>query len=256
MKIFRWIAVAFSLYSRIPMPHFKWEEEDMSKSLLFFPWVGAVIGAVSGLIWFGASYYHVPILVGVLLMGLVPLIITGGFHVDGYMDVEDARRSYQPKEKKLEILSDPHIGAFSVISLAICLMLYGVGIGLLFERFRLEYAVIYGCIFYISRCASGICALTFKKAKDSGMLFEETRKKNRLSIILFVTRIFMALAVMTICNIWMGTAILAVLIIGMLLYGYTSYRTFGGVTGDTAGHFLVTVQCAMILVLGVLVFVL
>lgn len=47
-----------------------------------------------------------------------PLIITGGFHVDGFMDTMDALHSYQPRERKLEILKDSHIGAFSVIKLA------------------------------------------------------------------------------------------------------------------------------------------
>ena len=41
-----------------------------------------------------------------------------GFHVDGFMDTMDALHSYQPRERKLEILKDSHIGAFSVIKLA------------------------------------------------------------------------------------------------------------------------------------------
>ena len=34
----------FSMYSKIPMPQFKWNDDDMKYMLVFFPWIGAVIG--------------------------------------------------------------------------------------------------------------------------------------------------------------------------------------------------------------------
>ena len=40
MHIIRGIAVAFSTYSKIPMPQFVWKEEDMRYSMCFFPWIG------------------------------------------------------------------------------------------------------------------------------------------------------------------------------------------------------------------------
>ena len=43
------------------------------------------------------------------------LLVTGGIHMDGYMDTMDALHSYGNREKKLEILKDSHIGAFAVI---------------------------------------------------------------------------------------------------------------------------------------------
>ena len=46
----------------------------------------------------------------------IPLMITGGFHVDGFMDTMDAFHSYQEKEQKLNILKDSHIGAFAAVS--------------------------------------------------------------------------------------------------------------------------------------------
>ena len=38
--------IAFSMYSRIPMPMFEWKEEDMKYAMCFFPAIGMVIGAV------------------------------------------------------------------------------------------------------------------------------------------------------------------------------------------------------------------
>lgn len=112
MHIIRGIAVAFSTYSKIPMPQFVWKEEDMRYSMCFFPWIGAVIGAI---LW---GWFRLSALLGIstlafiLISAALPLIITGGFHVDGFMDTMDALHSYQPRERKLEILKDSHIGAF------------------------------------------------------------------------------------------------------------------------------------------------
>ena len=43
--------VAFSMYSKIPMPRADWNKENMKYSMCFFPWVGLVIGALE-LGWF------------------------------------------------------------------------------------------------------------------------------------------------------------------------------------------------------------
>ena len=46
MRFIKAMLIAFSMYSRIPMPQFTWKEEDMNYMLCFFPWVGAVIGGL------------------------------------------------------------------------------------------------------------------------------------------------------------------------------------------------------------------
>ena len=42
-----------------------------------------------------------------------------GIHLDGYADTIDAISSYGDREKKLQILKDPHTGAFAVIGLCV-----------------------------------------------------------------------------------------------------------------------------------------
>ena len=38
--------IAFSMYSKIPMPRADWEKENMRYMMCFFPLIGAVIGAL------------------------------------------------------------------------------------------------------------------------------------------------------------------------------------------------------------------
>lgn len=112
MKLLKALIISFSMYSGIPMPQFEWKEEDMKYMLCFFPWIGAVIGL--GIVLWSMLCKQVELGMLCYTMGgaAIPLLITGGFHVDGFMDTMDAFHSYQPKEKKLEILKDSHIGAF------------------------------------------------------------------------------------------------------------------------------------------------
>ena len=44
MTALKALCIAFSIYSKIPVPIFDWKEKEMKYQLIFFPWVGAVIG--------------------------------------------------------------------------------------------------------------------------------------------------------------------------------------------------------------------
>ena len=46
MKILKGFVIAFSIYSKIPVPQFDWKEEDMQYHLCFFPLIGLIIGAL------------------------------------------------------------------------------------------------------------------------------------------------------------------------------------------------------------------
>ena len=46
MIVLETIAVAFSMFSAIPMPQFQWNERNMRFSLCAFPLIGVVIGCV------------------------------------------------------------------------------------------------------------------------------------------------------------------------------------------------------------------
>ena len=46
MTVIKSFFIAFSIYSKIPVPQFAWREEDMKYMMCFFPWIGGVIGLV------------------------------------------------------------------------------------------------------------------------------------------------------------------------------------------------------------------
>lgn len=168
MRIIKSFFIAFSMYSKIPMPQFQWKDEDMRYALCFFPWVGAVIGAL----WYLWKWFCDRFAVGTLCYAVVgtaiPLLVTGGFHVDGFLDTCDALHSYQPRDRKLEILKDSHIGAFAVIMLA----LYGlIFLGGFSEITTLRMLTVTGAGCFLSRVLSGIAVVSFPSAKQEGTLY-------------------------------------------------------------------------------------
>lgn len=243
MSFIKALCIAFSIYSKIPMPQFEWKEKDMRYHLIFFPLVGAVIG---GLIYgWGAlcKWLELPLLVFVLIVTAIPLLITGGFHVDGFMDTMDAWKSYKSREEKLEIMKDPHIGAFSVIMLATCGLIYMASVSLLND----ESIGVFALSFVMARILSAIAVLSFPQAKAEGMVhtFSESAdsKKGLVRIILFVEWILCAGGM-----IWVNwiLGITTVLCSGLffLYYYLRTKREIGGITGDTAGYFVTCTEVA------------
>lgn len=250
MNVLRSLAIAFSLYSRIPMPQFIWKEEDMKYTLCFFPWVGAVIGGLV-LLWDSlCRWFGMGDLCRSCVMLVIPLWITGGFHADGYMDTSDALSSYQPKERKLEILKDSHIGAFAVIRLVMVLLVFLAAV----SELRSTQAVqVLAVSFYLARVCSGLAAVNFRSAKHEGMLFYTASNAARIRCnAALVVQLLAAVTLMCCICVPYGLAAAAAAAMCFGYYRWRSYREFGGITGDLAGYFVVICECGIAAVLAVM----
>lgn len=237
MQLIKSFFIAFSMYSKIPVPQFPWEEEDMKYIFCFFPWIGAVIG---GCIYFWnvlCDMYHIGILCRTAVDIAIPLFITGGIHLDGFMDTMDALHSYGSREKKLEILKDSHIGAFAVIML----VSYGALFLGAFSEIRGGALLKIVCGgFFLSRCLSGISVVSFPLAKEEGMLYQfaDSSHKNIVKGSLYLQSAA-CVGWMLFCSVPAGMAVTAAALLLLAFYYYRSKKEFGGVTGDTSGYFSV-----------------
>lgn len=244
MQIIKAFFIAFSIYSRIPVPQLAWKEEDMKYVLCFFPWVGAVIGFLIYLWGMLCESCGIERLCYTLIGAVIPLLVTGGFHVDGFMDTMDAFQSYQPREKKLEILKDSHIGAFAVIMLVTYGLIY---LGAFSEIRDKDLLRIVCAGFCLSRCLSGIGVISFPSAKSMGLLFlfADNAHKTIVRIALYVqTGIVTAFMILT--NPYAGSLIAASALAALAYYYARCKRELGGITGDTAGYFVVISEGCML----------
>ena len=243
--------IAFSLYSRIPMPNFAWGEREKDYHLFFFPWVGALIGGLL-LLWERvAAHFGVGETARVLFGTAIPLLVTGGFHVDGFMDTVDAFRSYRSREEKCRIMEDPHVGAFAVITLAAAGLLYAGS----YAQIGGAGLNVFALCFVFSRCLSAVAALTFPAAKDTGMLrgIASVGEKRRpvLLALLFVEAGICA-AGMLYQDLCLGFGVLLTMLLVFLYYRKKSEKELGGITGDLAGYFVTVAEIGAALVLAVM----
>ncbi|WP_040950378.1 adenosylcobinamide-GDP ribazoletransferase [Gorillibacterium massiliense] len=249
MSVLKAFVIAFSMYSKIPMPQFEWKDRDMKYALCFFPWVGAVIGLLT--YGWGMLYQHYE--VGPLFFAAVgtaiPILVSGGLHVDGYMDSMDAFHSYQSREKKLEILKDPHIGAFSVIRVIVYYLLY---VGAYSELGNLKAVALVGAGFFLSRTLCGIGVVSLHGAKKEGLLymFSSIAHEKAVKIALYAQLAGCA-AVLLYLSLWVGIAALAGALLTFCYYRYRCYKELGGITGDTSGYFVTLCEGATVIIVAV-----
>ena len=125
----RSLRIAFGLMTTLPikLPD-EWSAGDSGRASLWYPFVGLVIGAVTWLAWTGANLVLPPTVAAVVAL-LVWVVLTGGLHLDGLADCCDGLLASTSAERRLEIMKDPHAGAFSVIGLIIVLMLKATALG-------------------------------------------------------------------------------------------------------------------------------
>lgn len=243
MKLLKSFASAFLMYSRIPMPQVEWKEENRRYALCFFPLIGAVIGALFLLWQYVCKMFNAGDLLKGAVSAVIPLVVTGGIHMDGFCDVIDANSSCADREKKLKIMSDPHIGSFAAMWLCVYLLLQAA---MFAEVKRTAIIVAIGYVF--SRALSGLAAVTFKGAKKDGALqsfAKPAHKKVTVAVLLVFTAV--SAAAMLRADLISGGLALAGAAGAFIYYRISSYKNFGGITGDLAGWFLQICEMAVLI---------
>ncbi len=229
--------IAISMYSALPMPRIDWNKESMRYTMAFFPAIGLVIGGCYWCWWQLSGYLRLNQTLFAAGLTLIPVFITGGIHLDGFCDTVDALSSHAERERKLEILKDPHTGAFAVIGLAAYFLLY-FGLASQLQVNGSVIAVLtLGLV--LSRALSGFAVAGFRCAKNSGLVytFADAAAKKQVRLIL-ASLIFLCLTGIFVLNPQYGVAVLAVCSLLLWYYRQMAYRQFGGITGDLAGYFL------------------
>ncbi len=232
MNVWRSMLVALGLYTKLPVPQVQWTRRNMAYALAFFPLAGLLVSFCL-LFW---------------CCTLLPVLVTGGIHLDGFCDVADALASWQEPERRLEILHDSHAGAFAVISLACYLLAYFA----VWTEIRLNTAACLwaALVFPLCRTLSGLGIANLRCAKSSGLVatFSGNAERDKVTAALLGWLLLLA-------GLLFGVSHLAAPL-GLLLaagcfwlFRRVSYRDFGGINGDLAGWFLQLLELAWLILL-------
>ena len=219
-----------SMFCAIPSPQV-WDEKAKDKMLLFLP----IVGLELGLLWWGLAmlcrWLDLPALMAAFVLSAYPYLATGFLHLDGFMDVTDAVKSYRSLERRREILKDSHVGSFAVIGIVLLILAQFVCFASIGEAADMKVLIF---IPAVSRCCSAL-AVTVLKPMSTSQYAERKRPKSHLALLLVMLGAFLA-AGFLLCGD-RGAALLGVLV-GYGLALSRGYRSLEGMNGDIAGYAL------------------
>lgn len=233
------IALALQFFSVVPVKKtLPMEKRDITAMYIALPALGALIGAAAMAVAFLLrEFTGISPLLAAFMLVLFFLAATGGLHLDGLADVSDAFFSYQNREKRLEIMGDPRIGAFGVMALLFAVLGKILVLSEVLPDLPLLWLVI---VPLLSRTGLLILFSWTKSAKKEGLaaFFQQKADKRWLA---GASAIYLLAAAVLL--LYMGGWILAAAgttVILLFFYTFRQWclRNFGGVTGDLFGAYV------------------
>lgn len=117
------LAVAVAFLTRVPVRHRSTLAPGaLARAALWFPAVGALVGAVLGGTRLAAEL-ALPAGAATVLGLAAAIVLTGGLHEDGLADTADGLGAHVPRERRLEIMRDPRVGTFGLLAVVLVVLL-------------------------------------------------------------------------------------------------------------------------------------
>ena len=205
-----------------------WTAEDFGRSTRFFPLVGLVLGICYALAaWILISVLGMRALTAALLL-ILPLLLTGGLHADGFMDTADGVFSGRERERKLEIMKDSRVGSFGVVAFVLLMFLQ---FALLLDMSPPLLVSVFFVMPIIGRMAMVLAVSCFPYARADGMgkTFADMADRRTVAIAAVTT------SVLVIPIGLLATLALVIGIVFALFFCRRMTAILGGVTGDVYG---------------------
>ncbi|KKK38559.1 cobalamin biosynthesis protein CobS [Mesobacillus campisalis] len=238
MSYIKGFLLNMQFFTSIPIPlSLPMDKGHLERAVRTFPLLGLFQGAVySALLYILVEWSSFSILTAAFAVWLAGIILTGGIHIDGWMDASDAYFSFRDKEKRLEIMSDPRTGAFGALSVIVLLSSRFFFIYEIVARMSgLSYFLI-ACIPIFSRAVMGVLLTVVKGAKEEGLgqLFQQSTTKYTLYA--YPLYLFFPLAGYWATNQAVSFIFMVLATLAILFYlRHKIPKWFGGMTGDVLG---------------------
>lgn len=249
-----------------------WCEKDFADSVRYFPLIGLVLGiiytAFAALLmsFLPQNGILLPHHVVAAILLILPILLTGGLHCDGFMDTMDGLFSGRSRERMLEIMKDSRVGANGVFAFVL-LMIFDWSILL----DLLQSAWLFPALFampIISRLMMVVAISAFPYARPVGMgkAFKDGGTKSVLYGAFFYTLIlvffpgvaadFLGIIPLDAAGLssWLlsMTAVIFAALLFTIFFASYATRHLGGLTGDVYGA--ITTLTETLVLLGFLVF--
>ena len=223
-------AAALAFLTRLPLGRkLELDGRDVARSAPLFPLVGAAIGATMG----GSAILAdraLPPLAAAAIALAVGALLTGALHLDALADTADALAGGS-RERALEIMRDPRIGAYGAIALTLDLLLKTAALSALLERNDALLPLVVAAALGRATAVPLACVLPYARLdRGAGAVLS-----GRVSAPTALGTAVLAAALAPLLLGWHGAAMLAAATTVTLALGLGYRRWLGGVTGDTLG---------------------
>jgi adenosylcobinamide-GDP ribazoletransferase len=217
------------------------DERTQARALLYYPMVGGLIGLC--LLLLATVLQGVPTGLSAAVLLLVWAGLTGGLHLDGLADSADGwMGGLGSRERTLEIMKDPHLGASGALVLILVLLLKWSALSAL-----LSVATLWPLLLapVAGRGAALLLLVTTPYARPDGIARDMLPRLQRRHALWVCAAVILLLGLF---GLWLS---LSLLLAGAGLR-WLMMRRLGGTTGDTAGASIELVE-TLLLVLAVII---
>ncbi|MDR7001822.1 adenosylcobinamide-GDP ribazoletransferase [Neobacillus niacini] len=236
MKFLTGFFIGLQFFTAVPIRReLPMDSEHLGKTVQAFPLIGLFQGIIyAGLYYLLTEFTPLSHLAAAFLLWLMTILLTGGIHLDGWIDASDAYFSYGNQEKRLEIMKDPRTGAFGVLSVIVllsCRFLY------IYEITDTTPYILIAAIPFFSKIVMGVLLVTVPSAKKEGLaaMFQSAVSPKSVSIYLVLIILFATLVLFLDENFFLVAILLLVAAGCYLLCRRNALNWFGGITGDVLG---------------------
>ncbi|MGE8207347.1 adenosylcobinamide-GDP ribazoletransferase [Heyndrickxia sp. NPDC080065] len=239
-EIFKGLLINFQFFTIIPIPYeLPMDKKHITYAVKTFPILGLFQGGIfAGSLYLLLNFTPFSHLAIAFIIWLLTIVVTGGLHLDGWMDASDAFFSYQDREKRLEIMKDPRTGAFGVISLFILLSGRFLFIYEIVNMLTSVSFILILIIPFLSKSLMGYLLLMVPAARKEGLGYFFQKSVHKGALIIYPLYLLFFLGLVTYLfpqAIWFVIVLMLITITLGLFFKQKIIKWFGGITGDVLG---------------------
>lgn len=204
------------------------DERTIGFSLVFYPWVGVILGAL--LLGLTGLLNGAPPLIAAALLLTTWVLLTGGLHLDGLADSADAWvGGMGNRERTLAIMKDPNCGPAGVVSIVLILLLKFAALYTLFDTGG-GIAILLAAT--LGRTLLPLLFLTTPYVRANGLGSPLANHLPRQACWFSIAAVPALMLLLPDTRYW---ALLPVVLMTFLFLRHLMRQRIGGTTGDTAG---------------------
>ncbi|MDF1541725.1 MAG: adenosylcobinamide-GDP ribazoletransferase [Anaerosomatales bacterium] len=247
------LSLAVTLLTAVPLPA-RWPADERPDVAGYFPLAGALLGSVGYVFLALAARLGVPggtrvslesVMLAVLLVTMWAML-TRMLHWDALADVADAYWGAHEPSMRLEIASDPHVGAFGVAGIVLVALVQVAALSLLIAN---GFLVAVAVAVVIARYAALFGAWLGSPAKQTG-LGAVVAGRPRPASVVAATLVFLATLSLSWASGPGAFAAVVVCLVVALGVPHVLASRFGGITGDVLGASILLTETASLAILA------